>query len=88
MATSKFVVCIFISFLGLASAGPIASVSADSRILSVKKAIMMFLRLRLGAHFEQDNMFELLSNSRYDMSPGLLTYSRSQEVDWSRCKST
>lgn len=86
--TSEFVVCLFISFLGLACAGTITSVSDESRVLSVKKGILVSLPSRLRSHIEQYNLFEFLCDSGYDLSLGFLAYSRFSYGDWSPCESS
>lgn len=88
IATSKYVICTFISFLGLACAGTSASVPGDSRVLIVKKGIMVSLHSGLHGHIDQGNVFDLLRGNCLDMNLGFLRYCRSREVDCNRCKSS
>lgn len=55
------VVCSIVSFLGLACAGTIDSDSGDSRVLCIKKGIMVSLPSQLRVNIEKYNMLELLA---------------------------
>lgn len=65
-------VCTFVAFLGLAWYGISASVSGDSRLLSVRKGILVLLPPPLYSHIEQFNVFEPLRDSGYDVNFGFI----------------
>lgn len=88
MATSKFVVCPLMSFLGPTCPGNSASVYGESHEMSVKKGKLASLPSLVQGHIEQSKVLELLHHSSYDMKLGLLAYSRSQEADWSPYRSS
>lgn len=70
IATSEFMVCEFISFLGLTFAGTSSSVCGDSRILNFNKVKLVSLSCCLHGHAGQYNVFEVLRDSSYDMNLG------------------
>lgn len=65
----------------LVCAGPSVSDSGDSRVMSVKKGMLLSLPSHVCGHIVQYNLFERLCDSFYDMNLGCLAYDRFQEVD-------
>lgn len=59
--------------------GHSVSVFGDSRVLSVKKGILVSLPSCLRSHIEQFNVFELLQNTGYDVILSFLGHSRARE---------
>lgn len=70
-------------FSGLTCAVTGASFSGNSHVLIVKSWILVHLSSPLRGHVEQDDMFELLEDSCYDMDLRIFGQSRSGETNWS-----
>lgn len=78
IATSKFVVYTFFSFLRLTWAGISVSARGDSHVLGVKKGILFSFPWRLLYNVEKYSLVELLCDDGFVMSLGFHAQSWSQ----------
>lgn len=88
IANLEFVVRTFMSFLGMLCAGTNPSDFGERRVLTVKRGVKGSLSLHQRGRIVQSNVFELQWDRGYDINLSFFTFSRSLEVDWSRCESS